>query len=60
MMILLSRSLDPLCMTPNIISRKLGLLEGNCWGMVAQPYLKKLLPEAGVSVIYDVAFTTEL
>ena len=28
--------------------------------MVAQPYLSRLLPDAGVSVIYDVAFTTEL
>ena len=56
----LSASKNPRSMTPNIISRKVGLLEGNCWGMVAQPYLKKLLPDAGVSVIYDVAFTTEL
>ena len=56
----LSASKNPLCMNANIISRKLGLIEGNCWGMVAQPYLSRLLPDAGVSVIYDVAFTTEL
>ena len=56
----LSASKNPLCMNTNIISRKLGLIEGNCWGMVAKPYLTRLLPDADVSVIYDVAFTTEL
>ena len=56
----LSASKNPLCMSPKIISRKLGLIEGNCWGMVAQPYLTRLLPDAEVSVIYDVAFTAEL
>ena len=47
----LSASKNPLCMNANIISRKLGLIEGNCWGIVAQPYLSRLLPNADVSVI---------
>ena len=56
----LNASKNPLCMSGNTLSRKLGLIEGNCWGMEAKPYLARLLPDADVSVIWDVAFTTEL
>ena len=56
----LNASKNPLCMDTNVISRKLGLIEGNCWGIVAKPYLTRLVTDDEMSVIYDVAFTTEL
>ena len=56
----LSAAKNPLSMDTNLISRKLGLIEGNCWGFVAQPFLTRLLPDADVSMIWDVAFTAEL
>ena len=55
----LSASKNILSMDENVISRKLGLLEGNFWGMIAWPCLSSLLKEPDVGVIYDVAFTTE-
>ena len=56
----LSATKNALNMDTNVISRKLGLLEGNFWGVIAKPFLQELLPDSEVSAIYDVAFTTEL
>ena len=56
----LNASKNVLSMDTNALSRKLGLLEGNFWGVIAEPYLATLLSDPEVSVIYDAAFTTEL
>ena len=56
----LNASKNVLHMDAQAISRKLGLVEGNLWGVVAGPYLATLVADSDVSVIYDVAFTTEL
>ena len=56
----LSPSKNVLHMDAKSLSRKLGLIEGNFWGIIAQPWLPALVTDPEVNVIYDVAFTTEL
>ena len=47
-------------MKTNAISRKLGLLDGNLWGLVKTPGFENVVKDPDDQVIYDVAMTANL
>ena len=56
----LSASRHALSMTTNSVSRKLGLLEGNMWGMLADASFVNMVKDPEAGVVWDVAWSLEL
>ena len=56
----LNASRNVLSMTTDSVSRKLGLLNGNMWGMVADASFLDLMHDSRNGVICDVAWSVEL
>ena len=56
----LSASRNVLSMTTDSVSRKLGLLDGNVWGVRAQASFVNMVADHGAGVIWDVAWSVEL
>ena len=56
----LSASKNVLNLDAKVLSRKLGLIEGNFYGVIAGPWLTTLVTDPQDDVIWDVAFSTEV